>query len=98
MSSKWQWRRFLSRIRPAVGLDLGSASTRLSLNNKLVLHQPTCFIHHLASHTLVEVGENALKAEGKTPPGMKIEFPEKRGEISNLELPNLFFKAGWSQP
>src|SRR5579859_1892431 len=64
-----------------VGLDFGSNSTRLLVNNKLVFAEPTCVAIHKHTGAVVAFGTNAFAMLGKTPPAIEVVMPVRRGRV-----------------
>lgn len=70
-----------------IGIDLGTASVLVYIKGKgIVLREPSVLAVDEYSHTIIAVGEKALRMLGRTPKGIITVRPLKNGVISDYEL------------
>jgi len=79
--------------RPKLLFDVGSANTRVYLDEKLVFSEATCIAYHQRSKSVVAIGNKALSLLGKTPSSIKLGFPIQNGSIANTKLFELFMQV-----
>lgn len=85
-----KWERL---VRATLYIDIGSRFTRVVYKNKLVWHQPTTVTFHAGSQTVVEIGQKAWHALGKTPPSVQVLFPIQAGKISDIPVSVQYLRA-----
>lgn len=70
-----------------VGVDLGTASLRMSLKGKgVVLREPTVLAVERSSCRVLQVGQEAQKMLGRTPANIAAIRPMARGVISDYDM------------
>ncbi len=74
-------------------LDLGSASTRVIVDQKVVYNQPTCVTFHEASQTLLTIGSQALLSRDKLPKSVRLVRPIEYGTVTEPLVAELYLKA-----
>ena len=93
--------KILLRVKRFVGdntrtqsiyLDIGSHTTKLVVDGVFVA-EPTCFVHHLPTQSVIAVGERALRMFGKLPQDSVAIFPVRAGKIIDGKLFQLFLDA-----
>jgi len=74
-------------------IDVGSRYTRVVYKSKLIWHQPTCVTFHTPTQTVVEIGQKAWLAMGKTPNHMETLFPIRNGKVSEIQITLQYLRA-----
>ena len=70
-----------------IAIDLGTASVLVYVKGKgIVLREPSVVAVDEYSHTIIAVGDEALKMLGRTPQGIRAIRPLKNGVISDYDL------------
>ena len=70
-----------------VGVDLGTATLRMSLKGKgVVLRTPSILAVEKPSGRVLQVGQEALKMLGRTPANLAAIRPVKQGVISDYDM------------
>lgn len=80
-------------IHTHLSLDVGSAETRVMLNNKIVWQQPSCLTYHPQTKNVIHLGQTAVATVGKTPITMTTTFPIRDGVLTNLAIGQAYFSA-----
>ena len=80
--ARW-WRSLSSRTRAPLAIDLGSHTTKVMSNGRLVWNQPTCLAWEPVSRAVVKIGAPAAALVGKAPPSIEVLFPIQQGVIVN---------------
>ncbi len=76
-----------------IGLDLGTANTRLFIKGKgIVLRSPTVVTVDKESESVVALGREAKKMIGKTPSNMEAFRPIRNGVISEFEVTTMMLR------
>lgn len=75
-----------------VGIDLGSAQTKVVVQDQVVFHQPSCVALQKKTGEVVAIGQAAADLLGKTPPHIEVIFPIRRGKVHNILATQLFLK------
>lgn len=81
--------RFFSDA-PDIFLDIGSTTTRVALQGKLVFEEPTCIVVHAVTNAVVAIGAKALSMVGKAPPSLEVIFPVQYGAVAHPAAFTLF--------
>lgn len=86
------FRKVISNLsnRDELALDIGSANTKIFLNNKEIFFEPTCIAYHKGSDSVVSVGQKALMLLGKAPSSIEVVFPVQHGSLSNTKYFELY--------
>ena len=72
-------------IRPDFGLDLGTANTVLyERGSGIVACEPSVIAYDTVSERIIAIGEEAKQMDGRTPPGIRVVHPLRRGTISDF--------------
>ena len=66
-------------------LDVGSHTTKLLLDGKIVRMYPTCFIRDTQTHQVLAIGQKVLQMLGKLPANVSVVFPVRNGQIVESE-------------
>lgn len=74
-------------------LDVGAYQTRVVYQRKLIWHQPTCLTYHAPSQSVLEIGQKALQAFGKTPKSVQVIFPVQNGQVSDVVITQQYLRA-----
>ena len=70
--------------RTDIGIDLGTASTIITLGKKgVVLSEPSAIAYHTGTKEVLAVGKRAYEMIGKTPDYIKVIRPLSGGVISD---------------
>lgn len=81
------WPSFLGRFTKQLGIDMGSANTRVFLKDKgVVLNESSVVAINRRTGQVMAVGEQARMMLGKTPPHMHVSRPVQRGIIADFEV------------
>ncbi len=75
-----------------IALDLGSANTRVAVDNHVIYDQPSCLLIN-NQDDVISVGNKALKYLGKTSRTFRVFFPIEKGIIKDKRLIQLYLKA-----
>jgi len=77
-----------------LAMDAGSSSTRVILDGKkMVWHQPSCLTYHPQTVSVIQIGQPAVQAVGKTPATIATTFPIRDGVLSDLVTGQAYFTA-----
>jgi rod shape-determining protein MreB len=76
-----------------IGVDLGSAQTKIVIQGELVFQQPTCVAFHHKTGEVVAIGHIAAALMGKAPPQITVVFPVRRGKIQDIFATQLFLQT-----
>jgi rod shape-determining protein MreB len=74
-------------------IDMGSSSTRVLMDGKLVYSESTCIAIHKESGEVVAVGKKAEQLLGKTPQSIEVIFPVRTGKVVHLHPAQQYVKA-----
>lgn len=74
-------------------IDLGSTTTRIIVNGRLVFDEPTCISFHKNSGTVVAIGAKALASWKRTPDSIETFFPIRNGAVANKEITEKFLNV-----
>ncbi len=81
------WPSFLGRLTKQLGIDMGSANTRVFLKEKgVILNESSVVAINRRTGQVMAVGEQARMMLGKTPPHMYVSRPVQRGIIADFEV------------
>ena len=69
-----------------LGIDMGTANTRIFMDKKIVLNEPTASAYDLEAEAPIAFGEAAAKMVGRTPERIQTISPVTRGVVSDLEM------------
>lgn len=84
--------------RQFVGLDLGTAHTRIwTLEGGVILRSPSAAAIDSESHRIVALGADARRMLGKTPAGILAFRPIKDGVVSDFEVTSLMLEAFFTE-
>lgn len=79
--------RFFSRSGQDIGVDLGTANTRIYTKAKgITVEEPTVVAVNLKTEQILAVGTEAKQMLGKTPPHILVTRPLTNGVISDYEV------------
>lgn len=77
-----------------IGIDLGTSNTVVYIKDKgIVVNQPSVVAYEVKSKKIIAVGNDAKKMIGKTPDGIEVVYPVKKGVISDYLLAERMIKA-----
>jgi rod shape-determining protein MreB and related proteins len=76
----------------SIYLDIGSHTTKILADGEFIT-EPTCFVHHLPTQSVLAVGERALRMFGKLPQDSVAVFPVRAGKIVDGKLFQFFLDA-----
>lgn len=78
---------FLDRLTKQIGIDLGTANTRVFVRGKgIVLDESSVVAINRRNGQVIAVGEEARNMIGKTPPHIQVTRPLSRGIIADFEV------------
>ncbi len=78
--------RFFKKIGKDIGIDLGTASTRVFVPERgIVIHEPTVVAVNNKTNQILAVGAEAKQMLGKIPPHITVTRPLSHGIISDYE-------------
>ncbi len=81
------------KLSKDIGIDLGSSNTRFFIKDKgVVINESSVVAINNKTGQILEVGREALKMQGKTPPFIKISQPLVDGVISDFEVTEKMLK------
>lgn len=81
------WSRFLGRFTKQLGIDLGTANTRIHVRGHgLVVNEPSVVAVNRRNVQVLAVGHEALSMVGKTPAHIQVTKPLQRGIIADFEV------------
>ena len=84
--------------RQFVGLDLGTAHTRIwTPEGGVILRSPSAAAIDSESHRIVALGADARRMLGKTPAGILAFRPIKDGVVSDFEVTSLMLEAFFTE-
>ena len=75
-----------------VGIDLGTATTLVYLDGKIVLKEPSVVAIHTKDNSILAVGREAYNMLGRTPDSIRAEFPMSGGVIAEYEVTERMIK------
>ena len=82
-----------------VGLDLGSANTRIFVRGKgIILQSPTVVTIDKNEEKVVAIGQKAKMMIGKTPSHMEAFRPIRNGVVADFEVTSLMLREYFSIP
>lgn len=85
--------RFLGRFSEDIGIDLGTANTRLFVKEKgIVMNEPSIVSLNTRTNQIIAVGHTARDMMGKTPPHIMTSRPLSKGVISDFEVAEKMLK------
>ena len=83
----------LFKAKSKIGIDLGTESIRVVINNKgIVINEPSIIAIEKATGEVVAVGNSAKEMIGKTPDKIEALKPLKESAIADLKATELIFK------
>ncbi len=81
------WSRFLGHFTKQLGIDLGTANTRIHVVGKgIVVNEPSVVAVNRRNVQVMAVGHDALSMVGKTPAHIQVTRPLQRGIIADFEV------------
>jgi rod shape-determining protein MreB len=87
------FKKFFSRFSEDIGIDLGTANTRLFVPEKgIVINEPSVVAVNNRYNQIIAVGHSARDMQGKTPPHLEISRPLNKGIISDFEVTEKMLK------
>jgi rod shape-determining protein MreB len=93
MGAQAMLNRFLGRFSEDIGIDLGTASTRLFVKDKgIVMNEPSIVSLNTRTNQIIAVGHTARDMLGKTPPHIITTKPLQKGVISDFEVAEKMLK------
>lgn len=82
-----------NKINRDIGIDLGTSNTRIYIKDKgVVVNEASVVAVNTKTGQIIEVGREALKMLGKTPPHIQIVQPLVDGVISDFEVTEKMLK------
>ncbi len=84
------WGSHSSRKSKRICLDVGSHTTKICVDGRVLPYQPTCFLQHKTTGSILVVGERAGKMLGKLPNDILPIFPVRLGKITDTEAYSQF--------
>ena len=85
--------RFFKKIGKDIGIDLGTASTRVYVPERgIVIHEPTVVAVNNKTNQILAVGAEAKQMLGKIPPHITVTRPLSHGIISDYEAAEKLLK------
>lgn len=86
-------RHLLNRFSKKIGIDLGTANTIISLQDKgIVIREPSIVAINNRLDQIIAVGQEASKMVGKNPRYITLSYPLVNGVISDFEVTEKMFK------
>lgn len=89
-----------TRLRPRnsdqigqICLDVGSHTTKVLLDGKMIRMYPTCFLQHVHNREVLAIGQKVVQMLGKLPSDVAIVFPVRNGQIIDSDGYNKLTKA-----
>lgn len=81
------WPSFLGGLTKQLGIDLGTANTRVHVRGRgVIINQPSVVAINKRNGQVMAVGEDALAMVGKTPGHIQVSRPLQRGIIADFEV------------
>lgn len=81
------WPSFLGGLTKQLGIDLGTANTRVHVRGRgVIINQPSVVAINRRNGQVMAVGEDALAMVGKTPGHIQVSKPLQRGIIADFEV------------
>ncbi len=81
------WPSFLGGLTKQLGIDLGTANTRVHVRGRgVAINQPSVVAINRRNGQVMAVGEDALAMVGKTPAYIQVTRPLQRGIIADFEV------------
>lgn len=70
----------------AIAVDLGTSLTKIYLTQKnaIIFDEPTCLAYDKEYGKVVDIGYLAFKALGRSPYGIRVEFPIRDGMVADV--------------
>lgn len=82
-----RWPRFLGQLTKQLGIDLGTANTRVYVKGKgVVIDEPSVVAINKRNGQVMAVGEEARSMVGKNPGYIQVSKPLQRGIIADFEV------------
>ncbi|HVM90857.1 MAG TPA: rod shape-determining protein [Verrucomicrobiae bacterium] len=82
-----RWPRFLGQLTKQLGIDLGTANTRVYVKGKgVVINEPSVVAINRRTGQVMAVGEEARSMVGKNPAHIQVSKPLQRGIIADFEV------------
>ena len=82
-----RWPRFLGQLTKQLGIDLGTANTRVFVRGKgIVIDEPSVVAINRRTGQVMAVGEEARSMVGKNPAHIQVSKPLLRGIIADFEV------------
>lgn len=79
--------KFFNKIGKEIGIDLGTANTRVYTKDKgIVIDEPSVVAINTKTEQILAVGQEAKSMLGKTPPHILVSRPLTNGIISDYEV------------
>lgn len=86
-------RHLLNRFSKKIGIDLGTANTIISLQDKgIIIREPSIVAINNKLDQIIAVGQEASKMVGKNPAYITLSYPLVNGVISDFEVTEKMFK------
>lgn len=87
------FKKFFKSLSRDIGIDLGTSNTRIYIKEKgVVINEASIVAINNKTGQIIEVGREALKMLGKTPPHIQIIQPLVDGVISDFEVTEKMLK------
>ncbi len=85
--------KFLGKFSEDIGVDLGTANTRIYVKGKgIVMSEPSIVALNTRTNQIIAVGHGAKDMLGKTPPHIQTTRPLTKGVISDFEVAEKMLK------
>lgn len=82
-----RWPRFLGQLTKQLGIDLGTANTRVFVRGKgVVIDEPSVVAINKRNGQVMAVGDEARAMVGKNPGHIQVSKPLQRGIIADFEV------------
>ena len=82
-----RWPRFLGQLTKQLGIDLGTANTRVFVKGKgIVIDEPSVVAINKRNNRVMAVGDEARAMVGKNPGHIQVSKPLLRGIIADFEV------------
>ena len=75
-----------------IGIDLGTANIIVTMDNQIIVNEPSAVAFNTKKREVLAVGREAYKMLGKTPDYIKVVKPLKDGVISDREMTMLMIR------
>jgi actin-like ATPase involved in cell morphogenesis len=82
-----------SQQSKVICLDIGSHTTKICVDGKILPSQPTCFLQDRTTGSVLVAGEQAGRMLGKLPENILPVFPVRAGKVTDTEAYAQFLKV-----